>query len=774
MAARAVSQALRRPAWAALPVALVLLTFWPAVIGQRTLAFRDTDRLFTPVRTLVVEALRDGRLPLWNPHEATGRPLFAEGSHSVLHPLSLALAFLAPDAVDALLLAGLGLAALGAHLLARGLGASGPAAAAAGAGYALSGFAVSMTGNQLFLVGLSTLPWVLWAARLAGGGARWGPVATALATASAFRSGDTQAAGVGVALGLALAAEAGGRRGLLRALLGVGAGVLLAGVQVAATAALLPFTTRALPLHDAERTLWALHPARLLEWVIPGLVRGPIAEVPLGAGGAPVDFPFAESVHLGAPLLVAAALAVPRAGDAARRRLALVLLASAGVLLWLALGHRLGARLALDLLPVVNQLRFTEKYMAPLGLCLAALAALGVDAFAAAPLGRLARWGLAVAAAAAAGALAALLLAADGTRALAVDLLGAPGAFHRDRLAAGLPHLAAALAAVLAADRLRGAPARAGGLALAIALSASAASRLGTHLGDPAAHALVTPLRLRSDGPAPRLAHPVEGQLLPSEHADSVDASARQRATVLAESTNVAFRVDAFGQYTPLPSRRSEALAKALGLSQARQARRFAVDHVALPLPVTPLFRRIADDAAAGGVPLARDPVRRYELWAVPHRPWAFFAERVLAVDGPGRAQQVLLALMARGDDGAVALEAAAAPPLAPGRVLGAERRAERVVVDAEAAGPALLVVQDAWWPGWRAEIDGAPAELLPADVLVRAVPFPAGRHRLVLTYDPPEVAAGLAISGAGLLALLGLAVAAWRRRPAGGPGAVA
>ena len=53
------------------------------------------------------------KMALWNPHEATGRPLFAEGSHSVLHPVSVALAFLAPDSVDALLLACLPLATAG-------------------------------------------------------------------------------------------------------------------------------------------------------------------------------------------------------------------------------------------------------------------------------------------------------------------------------------------------------------------------------------------------------------------------------------------------------------------------------------------------------------------------------------------------------------------------------------------------------------------------------------------------------------------------------------
>jgi len=36
------------------------------------------------MRPLVVEALRDLRLPLWNPHEALGIPLIAQMVHAVL------------------------------------------------------------------------------------------------------------------------------------------------------------------------------------------------------------------------------------------------------------------------------------------------------------------------------------------------------------------------------------------------------------------------------------------------------------------------------------------------------------------------------------------------------------------------------------------------------------------------------------------------------------------------------------------------------------------
>jgi hypothetical protein len=769
----------RGAAWAAATLLGVLLVFAPVVAGRRTLAQGDTARFFAPFRPLVVEALRQGRLPLWNPHEAAGKPLFAEGVHSVLHPVSLAGAWLAPESADFLILGYLMLAALGAFALARGVGATPVAAAGAGLAYALSGYPVSMVGNLVFLAGLSTLPWVVAAARSAGAGWPFGPVATALATACAFFSGDAQVALVGLALGALMAAAAGGVRGALRALGGMAAGALLAGVQLAATRELIPATLRALELSPAEKTRWALAPGRLLEWIVPGLLRGPLEAMPTADTGRWLEPSFAESVYLGAPLLVAAALGAlgapseGRAGAGGPGRSRQLLAGAAVLLLWLSLGHHLGARQALDWVPVWNRFRYAEKLMAPLTLCLAALGALGVDAFAARRPSR--RLGLALGggALAAFAALLALWLAPAATGGLAADLAGDAGAFHRANLMAGLPHALAGLGALLLADRLRGAAARAGALSLLLALAAALAVPHAAFLGHPDARGS-PPLRLEAEAPGPRLIQAGLGHYPAEWGLPYPDANARAAASLLTPSVNVGVRVDALDAYCAFGPWRFMAVDEAFGGLAARRHRRFGLTHVLVPVPPDLPSAAAIAAATAGGRLVERDEALGREVWAVPHRPWAFFADGVEPRAQAREARQALLALVARGDDGTVVVEAPEPVPTAPGRILRVERGTEALWIEAESAGPALLVVQDAYWAGWRASIDGDPTEILAADALVRAVRWPAGRHRLEMRYDPPGVRLGLTLSVVGALLVALLAGLGWRAARAAAGGAAA
>ncbi|MEZ5852699.1 MAG: 6-pyruvoyl-tetrahydropterin synthase-related protein [Hyphomicrobiaceae bacterium] len=61
----------------------------------------------------------------------------------------------------------------------------------------------------------------------------------------------------------------------------------------------------------------------------------------------------------------------------------------------------------------------------------------------------------------------------------------------------------------------------------------------------------------------------------------------------------------------------------------------------------------------------------------------------------------------------------------------------DRVEVEAEAPVAGVVVLNDIFYPGWIAEVDGKPKNILRADALFRAVEVTAGRHRIVFRFAP-------------------------------------
>jgi hypothetical protein len=107
--------------------------------------------------------------------------------------------------------------------------------------------------------------------------------------------------------------------------------------------------------------------------------------------------------------------------------------------------------------------------------------------------------------------------------------------------------------------------------------------------------------------------------------------------------------------------------------------------------------------------------------------------------------------------------------PAEPPTVEVVERGRTRVRVSAETAADGLLVLADPWYPQWRVEVDGRPAELLRVDHTFRGVRIPAGRHEVVFTYQDRALWLGAAVALATCLALAGL-WAVRRRWPARPP----
>jgi hypothetical protein len=78
-----------------------------------------------------------------------------------------------------------------------------------------------------------------------------------------------------------------------------------------------------------------------------------------------------------------------------------------------------------------------------------------------------------------------------------------------------------------------------------------------------------------------------------------------------------------------------------------------------------------------------------------------------------------------------------ASPPGGDGSARILDYENTEVDIEADAPSGGFLVVNDAWHPWWRAEVDGKPAEILKANVIFRAVQVGPGRHRVHFVFEP-------------------------------------
>lgn len=734
-----------------------------------TLAWRDTSQLFAPMRSLIAESLREGRLPLWNPYEALGMPLFAQLLHGVLHPWSVLAAFVTRgDGMDLLIVLHVATGAMGAGVLARSLGASRSGAAVAGLGYGLSGYLLGVSAVIQYLAAGSSAPWAVAGLRAAARGGAGRVALGAAGMAVLHLAGDPQWSIVAAVLGALLAWEANGRVGLGRAAISVMAGTALAAIQLIPSWALLHASSRSEGLSLQERMQWALSPARIIEFVIPGFFAG----LP-GAGSDPVyawlggetmyPLPFLPSAFLGLPVLILALFGIRKS------RASRMLGWSALVFLWLSLGHFAGADDALGWVPIWSSFRYAEKLLGPFTLCVSSLAALGLERFIDRVLPRAVRpMFIGSVAIALLAALSAGLVRSSSPHYLIPAEVWVP---LWKRFSMGLSLAAAGMVLIgIAANRLNRAKKLAQGSAVqwilsVVLLTGLAGSAAALHVGAPDSRARTPLMKLRANAPVPRIVIPVHDIAFPvPEGFDDFDALQAVMSRSGAAPFTVPSRVDNFTTYTGLVPGRFNHLVgslNAVGDAKWIAFRRYAVSHAVLTPPLSQPDELAAGAAVSGGLLVSSDPEWNISVWEVPHQPWARFAEQVLPVSTEAEAIAAVVRLESAKDKTTV-LQGQRPTTLSPGTVSSIERRPNVVRIEAEAPGDGLLVVADAFWDGWKATLDGRPMVVEIADGLVRAVRWPAGRHLLEMRYDPVEVWLGAVVSGITALLLLGSVV--WKR----------
>ena len=86
----------------------------------------------------------------------------------------------------------------------------------------------------------------------------------------------------------------------------------------------------------------------------------------------------------------------------------------------------------------------------------------------------------------------------------------------------------------------------------------------------------------------------------------------------------------------------------------------------------------------------------------------------------------------------------------------------DRMAMDVDTPAPALVVLSEMYYPGWRARVNGKPAEIYRVDGALRGIIAPGGTALIELEYAPGSFRAGAIITVLTLLCVLAGSILAW------------
>lgn len=168
-----------------------------------------------------------------------------------------------------------------------------------------------------------------------------------------------------------------------------------------------------------------------------------------------------------------------------------------------------------------------------------------------------------------------------------------------------------------------------------------------------------------------------------------------------------------------------------------------------------------AERVAQGLAPQGEAKV--YRMFEIPRRAWLVYQTETAADTA-----SIFAALQTPGfDPFTTAVVRASTPPLVMdavsvggggvGSVSITDDYPGHLALTVAADTPALLVISEAYYPGWVATVNGQSAPVLEADAFLLAVPIPAGESKVELDYRPSLLAIGVLLSMITLLVCAGL-----------------
>ena len=716
----------------------LLITFFRLLLGEVFVWGLPTLQ-FYPWRMYALDLLGSGQLPLWNPYNGAGAPLFANFQSALLYPpnwLSFALSTpwtMSVTAVIHLFIAGWGMWAftgrLGYGTLGRGISAL---------GFGMTSYLVARLGTFPIISAAAWLPWMMWAAHgVIRERRRIDAAWLAGFTALLLLAGHAQTAWYSLlltgiyALWLILRTRPIRWQSLLvfGGALVLGAGI--AGVQLAATGELLLESHRSSGVDYDVAMNFSYAPLKAFNFIAPNLIGNPGDGSYLGN-----DVFFEDAVYIGLIPLVSAIAALlawvrgqraktyPAQFAAVPFWLAIVLFAFV-----LALGRNTSIFPSLyEHVPTFSLFQAPVRWhlWTVFGLCV--LAGAGVDAWGRSRPAK--RWAarLTVASVALliAGILAPIAFEAGHSSEIVTLLRGV--------FSVGLIGTAAGLLSMVQPDRNH---ARYPRWSLAVLFLVAADLGWATVGLNPtlAVNYTIAP---DEETPSTRAYWPEAAQenvkfdtwFQTNDYRVVIDQWASVMASELPE-LNILDRLPLFNNFDPLRIGNYEVFTREIETAGA------SAEHLFVAANVDSIYT-IDGTRESLGIDTSR-------AWLVSA---CLQADEADISDWDPRAQVLLYGAQD------CATEAQDTSPA--GSVLTIDDHANEVTIAVEVERPGWLVLADTFYPGWKADVNGSPTAIERANITFRAVAVTPGARTVRFVYEPDWLVPGALVS---LVSLLGLLV---------------
>lgn len=716
----------------------LLITFFRLLLGEVFVWGLPTLQ-FYPWRLYALDLLGSGQLPLWNPYNGAGAPLFANYQTALLYPLNWP-SFVLPVAwsmsviaVLHLFIAGRGMwtftGRLGYGTLGRGLSAL---------GFGMTSYLIARMGTFPIISAAAWLPWLMWAAHgVIRERRRIDAAWLATFTALLLLAGHAQTAWYSLlltgiyALWLLLRTRPLRWQSLLvlAGVLLLGAGI--AGVQLAATGELLQQSQRATGVDYDLAMNFSYSPLKIFNFIAPNLIGNPGNGSYLGN-----DVFFEDAVYIGLIPLVSAIAAV--IGWIRGQRAKTYPAAFAAVPFWLvivifAFILALGRNTPIfpffyDHVPTFGMFQAPVRWhlWTVFGLCL--LAGAGVEAWGRSRSAK--RWAGRLTAA----SVAALLAGVLAPIAFEAGHSGQLVTLLRGLFPLGLIGTAAGLLSTVQPERSKALYARWSLAVLFLVAADLGWATVGLNPTLPASYSMAP----RSEATEARAYWPDDSEehvkfdvlFQPGNYGAAVGQWDTVKASELPD-LNILDRLPLLNNFDPLRVGHYETLTRAIEAAVAGDERLFVAANVDSVYTADGARQSLDIDVA--------------RAWLVGD---CRLNDAANLADWNPRTTVLL-------DDGQACAESSEESSPA-GTVLALEDRANEVVVSVEVERPGWLVLADTFYPGWKADVNGASATIERANIAFRAVAVTPGARTVRFVYQPDWLTPAAFIS---LVSLLGLLV---------------